>query len=151
MRVDEIRDRCDAICRMHGAISRAAAESRTDADIGALRQRLEDYRGADSGLAAQQADSALHLAIMDSAHNSVLKQVLLELEASVSIGAPAHVWGEPATMRAMEQRALGEHATLVDAIAEGDGDAAEALARAHVAIDFENISAAMRRAGMLID
>ncbi len=55
------------------------------------------------------------------------------------------------TMRAMEQRALGEHTTLVDAIAEGHGDDAEALARAHVAIDFENISTAMRRAGMLID
>lgn len=151
MRVDELRDRCDAICRIHGAVSRAAAESRTDGDISVLRQRLEDYRQAESGLAAQQADSALHLAIMDAAHNAVLKQVLLELEAAVSIGAPAHVWGEPVTMRAMEQRALGEHTTLVDAIAEGDGDDAEALARAHVAIDFENISTAMRRAGMLID
>jgi len=111
----------------------------------------DDYRRADSGLAAQQADSALHLAIMDAAHNAVLKQVLLDLEASVSIGAPAHVWGEPVTMREMELRALGEHTTLVDAITEGRGDDAEALARAHVAIDFENISAAMRRAGMLID
>lgn len=151
MRVDELRDRCDAICRMHGAVCRAAAESRTDADIGVLRQRLEDYRRAGSGLAAQQADSALHLAIMDAAHNIVLKQVLLDLEASISIGAPAHVWGEPATMRQMEQRALGEHTTLVDAIANGHGDDAESLARAHVAIDFENISAAMRRAGMLVD
>jgi DNA-binding FadR family transcriptional regulator len=151
MRVDEIRDRCDAICRVHGAVSRAAAESRTDGDIDVLRRCLDDYRRADSGLAAQQADSALHLAIMDAAHNAVLKQVLLDLEASVSIGAPAHVWGEPVTMREMELRALGEHTTLVDAIAEGRGDDAEALARAHVAIDFENISAAMRRAGMLID
>ncbi|QPG71571.1 MULTISPECIES: FadR/GntR family transcriptional regulator [Mycobacteriaceae] len=151
MRVDEIRDRCDAICRVHGAVSRAAAESRTAGDIDVLRQCLDDYRRADSGLAAQQADSALHLAIMDAAHNAVLKQVLLDLEASVSIGAPAHVWGEPVTMRQMELRALGEHTTLVDAIAEGRGDDAEELARAHVAIDFENITAAMRRAGMLID
>ena len=81
----------------------------------------------------------------------VLTQVLLDLEASVSIGAPAHLWGEPATMREMELRALDEHETLVDAIADGRADDADALARAHVAIDFEHISAAMRRAGVLSD
>jgi DNA-binding FadR family transcriptional regulator len=151
MRVAELRDRCDAICRMHGAVCRAAAESRTDADIALLRSALEDYRRADSGLAAQQADSALHLAIMDAAHNAVLKQVLLDLEASVSIGAPAHLWGEPATMRQMELRALDEHEALIGAIAGGHADDADALARAHVAIDFEHISAAMRRAGVLAD
>jgi len=151
IRVDELRDRCDAICRMHGAISRAAAESRTAGDITVLRQRVDDYRTALSGLPAQQADSALHLAIMDAAHNAVLRQVLLDLEASVSIGAPNHVWGEPETMRQMEIRALTEHTDLVEAIVDGRGDAAEALARAHVAIDFENISAAMRRAGVLAE
>ncbi|MDH6246686.1 GntR family transcriptional regulator [Mycobacterium sp. OTB74] len=149
MRVDELRDRCDAICRVHGAICRAAAETRTDHDVAELSRRLEAYRSAESGLPAQQADSALHLAIMDAAHNTVLKQVLLELEASVSIGAPAHVWGEPETMRQMELRAVTEHGELIAAIIDGRGDDAEALARAHVAIDFENISTAMRRAGVL--
>lgn len=151
MRVAELRDRCDAICRMHGAVCRAAAESRTDADIARLRSVLENYRRADSGLAAQQADSALHLAIMDAAHNAVLRQVLLDLEASVSIGAPAHLWGEPATMRQMELRALDEHEALIGAITDGQADEADALARAHVAIDFEHISTAMRRAGVLAD
>lgn len=151
MRLDELRDRCDAICRLHGAICRAAAESRSDRDVAVLRERLEAYRCAESGLSAQQADSALHLAIIDAAHNDVLKQVLLDLEASVSIGAPAHLWGEPATMRQMEMRALAEHEQLIGAIADGRGDDADALARAHVAIDFELISAAMRRAGALSD
>lgn len=151
MRIDELRDRCDAICRVHGAVCRAAAESRTDRDIGILRERLEGYRRAASGLSAQQADSALHLAIMDAAHNVVLTRLLLDLEASVSIGAPAHLWGEPETMRPMELRAMREHEELIDAIADGRGDDAEALARAHVAIDFELISTAMRRAGVLAD
>ncbi|MGV0742281.1 FadR/GntR family transcriptional regulator [Mycolicibacterium sp. XJ870] len=151
MRADELRDRCDAICRIHGAVCRAAAESRSEGDAQMLRERLETYRAAESGLPAQQADSALHLAIMDTARNAVLKQVLLELEASVSIAAPAHLWGEPATMRQMELRALREHEELIGAIADGRGDDADALARAHVAIDFELISAAMRRAGVLTD
>ncbi|BBY29434.1 FadR/GntR family transcriptional regulator [Mycolicibacterium sediminis] len=150
MRLAELRDRCDAICRMHGAVCRAAAESRSDDDVAGLHVMLEDYRNAASGLAAQQADSRLHLAIMDAAHNAVLKQVLLDLESSVSIGAPAHVWGEPSTMRDMELRSLHEHVELVEAIAAGRGDDADALARAHVAIDFENISTAMRRAGVLM-
>lgn len=151
MRIGELRDRCDAICRIHGAVCRAAAEAHTDRDIAVLRERLEAYRRAESGLAAQQADSALHLAIIDASRNAVLKTLLLELEASVSIAAPAHLWGEPATMREMELRALREHEHLIDAIAERRGDDAEALARAHLAIDFEHISAAMRRAGVLAD
>lgn len=151
MRIDELRDRCDAICRIHGAVCRAAAEARTDHDVAVLRERLEAYRQAESGLAAQQADSALHLAIMDASRNTVLKGLLLELEASVSIAAPAHLWGEPATMRQMELRALREHELLIDAIAQRRGDDAEALARAHLAIDFEHISAAMRRVGALAD
>lgn len=151
VRLAELRDRCDAICRLHGAICRAAAEARTSADVAHLREALQGYRTATSGLAAQQADSKLHLVIMDTAHNAVLKQVLVDLETSISIGAPAHLWGEPSTMRAMELRSLHEHEELIDAIADGDADRADALARAHVAIDFELISTAMRRAGMLAE
>jgi GntR family transcriptional regulator, transcriptional repressor for pyruvate dehydrogenase complex len=151
MRLAELRDRCDAICRLHGAVCRAAAEARTEDDVAALAARLEDFREADSGLDSQQADSRLHLAIMDAAHNPVLKQVLLDLEASISIGAPAHLWGEPTTMRDMELRSLHEHVELIGAIAAGRGDDADALARAHVGIDFEHVVTAMRRAGLLVD
>jgi GntR family transcriptional regulator, transcriptional repressor for pyruvate dehydrogenase complex len=99
----------------------------------------------------RKADSQFHLAIMDAAHNDVLKQVLLDLKATVSIGAPAHLWGEPSTMRSMELRALYEHERLMRAIADGHGDDADELARQHGAIDFELITTAMRRAGVLID
>jgi GntR family transcriptional repressor for pyruvate dehydrogenase complex len=147
-RLGELRDRCDAVCRIHGAVCRAAAEARTDADIAVLCEALEDFRTADSGADAQLADSRLHLAIMDSAHNPVLKKVLIDLEASVSIRAPVHPWGEPDTMAAMERRALHDHEHLIDAIVAGRADEAEAIARAHVAIDFEVIVAAMRHAGV---
>src|SRR3954463_171759 len=46
MRLDELRDRCDAICRLHGAVCRAAAEARTAADVDALRAMVEAYRVA---------------------------------------------------------------------------------------------------------
>src|SRR3954468_12460175 len=136
VRLGELRERCDAIARVHGAVCRAAADARTAADVDALRAALLEYRTAGTGLAAQQADSRLHLAIMDAAHNAVLTQVLVDLEASLSIGAPAHLWGEPTTMREMELRSLHEHEELIDAIADGRADDADAMARAHVGIDF---------------
>src|SRR6478609_6006195 len=145
------RGRCDAICRLQGTVCRAAAESRSTHDVAVLNARFDAYRTAESGLGAQQADSQFHLAIMDAAHNEVLKQLLLDLKATVSIGSPAHLWGEPTTMRSMELRALREHEQLVQAIADGRGDDADELARHHGAIDFELITTAMRRAGVLID
>jgi GntR family transcriptional regulator, transcriptional repressor for pyruvate dehydrogenase complex len=150
-RLGELRDRCDAVCRLQGTVSRAAAEFRTEHDLTVIQKRLEAYRTAESGLAAQQADSRLHLAIMDAAHNDVLKQVLLDVKATVSIGAPAHLWGEPSTMRSMELRAIREHEQLIAAIAEGRADDAEHLARQHGHIDIELITAAMQRAGVLTD
>jgi GntR family transcriptional repressor for pyruvate dehydrogenase complex len=150
-RLGDLRDRCDAICRLQGTVCRAAAESHSEDDVSVLRTRFEAYRAAGSGPDAQQADSRFHLAIMDAAHNDVLKQVLLDLKATVSIGSPAHLWGEPTTMRRMELRALHEHEQLVSAIADGRGDDADELARHHGAIDFELITTAMHRAGVLID
>jgi GntR family transcriptional regulator, transcriptional repressor for pyruvate dehydrogenase complex len=148
-RLGELRDRCDAICRLQGTVSRAAAEARTEHDVTVIQARFDEYRTAESGLQAQQADSRLHLAIMDAAHNDVLKQVLLEVKASVSIAAPAHLWGEPSTMRGMELRALREHEQLIAAIIDGRADDADHLARHHGEIDFELITTAMQRAGVL--
>jgi DNA-binding FadR family transcriptional regulator len=148
LRMAELRDRCDAVCRLQGAVCRAAAESRTDHDIEVLWQRFAVYRSAETGLAAQQADCRLHEAISAAAHNSVLAQLLLELKATVSMGAPAHLWGEPSSMRAMEVRALHEHEKILQAIADGRADDADALGRLHGSIDFHHITAAMRRAGV---
>ena len=134
--------------RLHGAVCRAAAEARTVQDSAELVARLADYRGAASGRDAQLADSRLHLATMDAAHNSTLKQVLQQLESGLSIGAPAHLWGAPDGMREMELRALVEHEALVAAIIDGREDDAESIARSHVGIDLELLAAARDRAGL---
>jgi DNA-binding FadR family transcriptional regulator len=145
-RWEDLRDRCEAIARLHGALCRAAAEHRTEVDAEAMRARLTDYRAAASGLAKQQADSRLHLAMIDAAHNRTLARVLRDEEAALSIGAPAHLWGPPEGMAAMEARALREHDAIVDAIVGGRSDDAESLARAHVGIDLELLEAARLRA-----
>jgi GntR family transcriptional repressor for pyruvate dehydrogenase complex len=104
-RWSDLSDTSAAIGRLHGTVAEAAAENRTDADVALLRDRLEAYRAADSGLASQKADELLHVAIAEAAHNAVLRDVLLELEARVSIAAPAHPWGGQDGMREMELRA----------------------------------------------
>jgi GntR family transcriptional repressor for pyruvate dehydrogenase complex len=149
-RWEDLRDRSEAIARLHGTVARAAAECRTEEDLRLLTARLEDYRAAASGLAKQQADSRLHLAVMSAAHNRTLGRVLQDEEAALSIGAPAHLWGEPSGMRAMEERALHEHEGLVAAVGDGRADDAEALARRHVGIDLELLEAARARAGETI-
>jgi GntR family transcriptional repressor for pyruvate dehydrogenase complex len=146
LRWNEIQDRLDAMRRLHGAIARAAAEERDDADVAVLRERLDAYRDAASGRGKQLADAALHLAISDAAKNGTLKTMLLALEQEISIGAPLHVWGEPDSMVASEDRALREHVLLVDAIAEGRADAADEVARQHARIDLELLEIARERA-----
>jgi DNA-binding FadR family transcriptional regulator len=146
LRWSEIEDRLEAMRRLHGAIARAAAEQRDDQDIALLRERLDAYRDAPSGRGKQLADASLHLAISDAAKNGTLKSMLRALEQEITIGAPLHVWGEPDGMVASEDRALGEHVLLVDAIAEGRADDADDVAREHARIDLELLEIARQRA-----
>ena len=141
-----IIDRLDAMRRLHGTIARAAAERRDDQDVRILLERLETYRTAASGRAKQSADAALHLAIADAAKNPTLLGMQAALEQEISIGAPTHVWGEPETMVATEERAMREHVALVSAIREQRSDDAEAIAREHGRIDLQLLEAARRRA-----
>ena len=145
-RWSEIQDRLDAMRRLHGAIARAAAERRDDDDIALLRGALDVYGAAPSGREKQIADASLHLAIANAAKNATLKTMLLALEQEISIGAPLHLWGEPDGMVAAEDRALREHALLVDAIVEGDPDSADETARDHARIDLELLEIARQRA-----
>lgn len=146
-RWEALRDTCEAMMRLSGAVALAAAEKRTDDDVTVLRARLEDYRLAESGSAAQKADERLHIAIADAAHNVTLKRMLAELESQVSIAAPSHLWGFPEGQREMEQRALVDHQNLVDAICEKRFPDAGAIGLAHAGIDMELLEAALHRAG----
>lgn len=82
------------------------------------------------------------------AGNRTPARVLGELEAQLSIGAPAHLWGQPDGMRAKEERA--EHDALVHATEQRRADDAEAIARAHAGIDLELLEAAGRRASAAV-
>ncbi len=122
---------------LHSSLARLAAERRTDADITAMRGRLDDFHSAESGDPKQRADSLLHLAIIEAAHNTALRDILLEHERHLSLSAPAHPWGDRESHRRMETRAAREHDAIVDAIVRATPDEAAELARRHVQIDLE--------------
>lgn len=144
-RWETLRDTSEALSQLYGVISGAAAENRSDQDVAVLHERLEAFRKAGSGLPSQKADELLHLAIIDAAGNATLRDVVIELESRISIAAPAHLWGSPGGMRAMEARALIDHINLVSAIAAGNADEASVIGREHAKIDIELLESALKQ------
>jgi len=144
-RWESLRDTSEALSRLYGVISGAAAENRSEQDVALLHDRLDAFRHADSGLPSQRADELLHLAIIDAAGNVTLRDVVIELESRISIAAPAHLWGSPEGMRTMEARALVDHINLVEAISAGNVDGATAIGREHAKIDLELLESALKQ------
>ncbi|OZD39057.1 hypothetical protein CH252_31400 [Rhodococcus sp. 06-1477-1B] len=136
-RWSDLVDACTASSMLHSSLARLAAERRTDTDIAVIRGRLDDFHSAESGDPKQRADSLLHLAIIEAAHNTALRDILLEHERHLSLSAPAHPWGDRESHRRMETRASREHDAIVDAIVRATPDEAADLARRHVQIDLE--------------
>ncbi|MGW2813647.1 FadR/GntR family transcriptional regulator [Streptomyces sp. NPDC001415] len=102
-----------------------AARRRTDEDLGALASALAGRRSAVSGSDAEfvDADIALHAAVVAAAHNPVLTALFTEFVPALRQGLIDLV--ELLDLRTDEPN-HGEagHAALVDAIAEGDAEAA---------------------------
>lgn len=135
-RIDELRDLCEAISLIHGAIARAAATNHSERELEVVRERLSAWFEAEPGRASQEADGLLHEAILAAAGNETLRRVLFQLESQVSLSAPIHVWGQP-DMWVMERRANADHIALVDAIQRRAVEEAGTIAQNHAWIDFE--------------
>lgn len=144
-RWDSLLDTSEALSLLYGVIAGAAAENRTADDIVTMQARLAAFRRAASGLESQKADELLHLAIIESARNTTLRDVILQLESRISIVAPAHLWGAPESQGPMEARVHVEHTDLVTAICDGDGETARTIGREHARIDIELLQAALRQ------
>jgi DNA-binding FadR family transcriptional regulator len=136
-RWSDLVDACTASSLLHASVALLAAERRTDADITAMRERLADFHAAPSGDPKQRADSLLHRAIIDAAHNNALRDILLEHERHLSLSAPAHPWGARESRRDMESRAARDHDAIVDAIVAASPGTAAELARRHLQINIE--------------
>ncbi|MEU8028151.1 FCD domain-containing protein [Streptomyces sp. NPDC049099] len=108
--------------------ARLAARRRTPEDVSTLRAALEARRTASAGddAAFVDADIALHTAVVAAAHNPVLADLFTEFAPVLRQGLVTllHL-----TRLRRHDRNTGDgtHAALVEAIAQGDAEAAAAV------------------------
>ncbi|MFJ3705813.1 MULTISPECIES: FadR/GntR family transcriptional regulator [unclassified Streptomyces] len=110
--------------------ARLAARRRTDDDIAALGAALAGRRAASDAddAAFVDADIALHAAVVAAAHNPVLSALFTEFVPTLRRGLIDML--ELLDLRADDpDHGDHDHASLVDAVARGDGDAASSTLR----------------------
>jgi len=112
--------------------ARTAAKQRTEDDLVGLRSLLAELEAAvgdrDRYLAL---DTQLHLAIADAAGNALLSHLMGALRVPI-VDLLHERTGGRTDWDAVVDWAQPDHRALVDAIAAGDGDAAEAALRHHL-------------------
>ena len=116
--------------------ARLAAERATNADkerISGILQELDQAWKAKDEAASQQADYALHAAIVDASQNATLIHVMASIYELTRQG----VFYNRAFLKSIDgsgKTLLEQHLALGQAVIDGDAEAAPELAREH--IDF---------------
>ncbi len=119
----------DARTLIEPLIARTAAVRRTSTDIVALQAAVQAYVDAADRDASRRADTTLHLAVAEATHNPVLVGMSTDLRAKITLNLGAEPYSDEA-----RRTAIGQHAELVDAIAQGRSDDAASIAGRHFAI-----------------
>jgi DNA-binding FadR family transcriptional regulator len=123
-------------------IARTAAARHDSRDVEAIRDAQHGYAEAGSEReASRAADQALHTAIASAGHNAYLAGLSRQIRAQVSLGFGAEPYSAD-----IRRRAIAQHAELVEAIADRDGDAAARLAAIHFGLTEDALRDLLRRA-----
>lgn len=110
--------------------ARQAAERADRDDVAALRAivaRMREHLDEGDLVAASEQNAGLHARIIETSEHRTAARLVSSLSSQIvrfqfrTILAPGRA-----------ERSFGEHSAVVDAIAEGDPDAAEAAMRAHL-------------------
>ena len=116
-------------------IARTAAERREDHDIAAIRAAVADYDRAANRAESRLADSAVHQAIAQAAHNARLVELSARIRREVSFGFDA----EPYSAE-VRRRAVHQHPELADAVIAGHPATAAAVAARHFSLTEDLLS-----------
>ncbi|MGN0065318.1 MAG: FadR/GntR family transcriptional regulator [Nocardioides sp.] len=113
--------------------ARLAAQHRTDEDLAALRRAHEADVAADQGTPVERGSTPgqFHALVLRATHNALM----VDLHASLMTSLRAAMARGRARSAVDEDTRRAEHAHLLEAIAAGDVEAAEASARSHVESD----------------
>lgn len=128
--LDEMIEFCVVREVLEGMATRLAAISRSELELATMRQLLREYDEASAVADVPRLvllNNTFHESIWQAARNRYLMQQLSFLRTMVQ--------RMQTTTLALPQRrldALAEHREMMEAIAAGDGDRAEELAKLHV-------------------
>ena len=117
---------------LEGLAARLAARHATAEEIALLREMVvDDAALVDDPQALARANRRFHKQIHLASHNRFLNQQLDMVHRSMALLASTSLGVE-----GRSRVALGEHAAIVEAIAAGDGTAAEAALKDHISRAF---------------
>ncbi len=125
---------------LEGLIARKAAANVTEDDVAQLREILASMRTLLAGgdlLAASDRNVDLHGAIMRIARHRTADRLVSTLNSQL-----VRFQYRTILQPGRSERTLREHEAIVEAIARGDGDAAETAMRAHLSQVAEALRAA---------
>jgi DNA-binding GntR family transcriptional regulator len=118
---------------LEGLAARLAAKHATSEEVRVLAEMVtEDRAHLGDPAALSRANRRFHKQIHLASPNRYLVQQLGLVHRSMALLATTSLAAE-----GRGETALAEHAAIVDAIAAGDGDAAQAALRAHISKAFE--------------
>ncbi|MEZ5750771.1 MAG: GntR family transcriptional regulator [Paracoccaceae bacterium] len=118
---------------LEGLAARLAAKHATVEEVRVLRDMVsEDRRLVQDPRALSRANKRFHKQIHLASHNRFLIQQLDLVHRSMALLATTSLEAE-----GRGKAALDEHEAMVDAIARGDGDAADQALRTHISRAFE--------------
>lgn len=127
--IEEARHICEARLMAERTMARLAAERATPQDLKTMRELLKQERTAwdtDDVRSAVKLSRNFHRAIADAASNPVLADILTALLSRSALTQAVYA------ARGAAGCLCNDHVALLDAIAAGDADKAEAVMTEHV-------------------
>lgn len=132
----EILDAYEMRLMLEGPASRAAAESITKPQLAALAELLDEgdrLLKLDDLIKERAISTKLHIAIVAAAGNALLDRAYRQvLRAFPDWMLYEHLFRMPGLLEGSLQNEHREHRRIVDALRNGDPDAAEAMAIEHI-------------------
>ena len=118
---------------LEGLAARLAARHAAEEEVRVLRAMVEEDRALlDDPYALSRANRRFHKQVHLASHNRYLVQQLDLVHRSMALMATTSLAAEGRGARALE-----EHAAIVEAIAQHDGEKAAQMLRAHISEAFE--------------
>lgn len=128
---------------VEGMVAATAARRRRPEDLEPMRAALTAYLSARTPRDEQTADSAFHQAVRTATGNPQIVMLSRDLLARTSLGFPVEPWGQGE--RTHFHQGGQDHKALYEAIAAGEPERAEQIARRHFMISAEMIRDVLTR------